>query len=137
MWFRFPDGVTEISVEQHNYSTEVQTEVEGEVRRYFRAPDHFAPQILGLTPCTHETPPGDHADLPPTQLSSANAQLAGQIEVLKNENSALQADLSRVVAEFQDQRGKLLEAEARLKNAEADLEEAQAKIVELEGSRKK
>ena len=94
MWFAFPQGYDRITVERQEFVPEV-TDEEG--RKYFRAPNHFAPQILAFKGFVHvENPPeGSPADLPlPDPLrDGAISQLTREKEGLQRELANARTDL--------------------------------------------
>jgi hypothetical protein len=47
MWVRFPDGTSQVSIEQQTFHVEHEDK---EGNKYFQVPDHFAPTILDLLP---------------------------------------------------------------------------------------
>lgn len=129
MWFRFPEGVTEISVEQQNFHPEVERERSVGERKvqfgFFRAPDHFAPTILGLgMGFLSETPEGDLSELPPMQSGPPPASSTGissvEVEALRNEASELRARLASVMAERDDLRVRAHELEVALSDVGAE-----------------
>jgi hypothetical protein len=113
MWFRFPEGTKEISVQLQNFFPEAK-DVDG--RDCFRAPDHFAPLILDLQGFGEGKPLGDLEDLPKADPNrdQAIAQLAGQVEGLKLENEALRAALTELKVERDDWKLRSLNFEAEI-----------------------
>lgn len=95
MWFRFPQGTTGISVEGQYFQAEV---IDEEGFGHFRAPDHFAPAILGQTGFeARGAPPGtDLPDLPQAdpERDSAIVRMAAQVQSLERENDALRQQLA-------------------------------------------
>ena len=120
MWFKFPQGVESAQIELQNFGAEYK---DGDGRGYFRAPDHFAANIL-LLPGFEMTgqPEGAPEDLPKEDLTRGNT-----IEVLGLENSALRARLAEIAVDRDQWKLRTLEAETKLGNAEADLKELQEK----------
>lgn len=99
MWFRFPDGVDQISVEQQLFRAEATGE---DGSRLFRAPDHFAPIILELGGFSKAAqPPDGPPDLIPENPVSSLAleRLAEQVEALLEENQRLRYQVSDLQAE--------------------------------------
>lgn len=93
MWFRFPEGVDQISVEQQLFHPEAEDD---EGRKFFRAPDHFAPTLLGLPGFSRSEPPeGAPEDLPPSDPKRAEAvdKLSAEMESLREENTRLRQEL--------------------------------------------
>lgn len=91
MWFQFPENVGGISVAGQEFKPEV---VNGG-KSYFRAPDHFAPQILGEDgfKAVAAPPNTDLEDLPGADPSQATAiaQLQAKIDALTLERDGLRA----------------------------------------------
>lgn len=118
MWFKFPPGVENANIELQNFGTEFK---DGDGRGYFRAPDHFAANILLLPGFEMtEQPAGAPEDLPKEDLARGNT-----IEALGFENSALRARLAEIAMDRDEWKLRALEAETKLGNAEADLKELQ------------
>lgn len=115
MWFRFPEGIDNISVEQQNF----QSEYEDKDRvKYFRAPDHFAPVILDLQGFTRmATPPeGAPPDLPKEdpEASRALGNLASQVDALKQDNLNLREENMALIAERDMLSARVAAAEAKV-----------------------
>jgi FtsZ-binding cell division protein ZapB len=138
MWFIFPVGATSITVEQQPFKVEIE-DVEG--RGYFRAPDHFAPQILAIAGFGRASPPeGAPEDLPPS-VGGQNEPvkvLVGEIEGLKLEVQRLTEDANSVKAanaalrtENAELTRKLDIAENRVKDLEDELDDTGHKVPEL------
>jgi hypothetical protein len=91
MWFRFPEGVGAISVEGQEFIPEVR---DSAGRNYFRAPDHFAPKILGEQDFVAATPETDLPDLPQADpdRDSAIVLLQTQVSSLTMERDGLAAE---------------------------------------------
>lgn len=92
MWFRFPENVGGISVAGQEFKPEVQDDAG---RKYFRAPDHFAPQILGEEGFAATAPPEtDLPDLPKADPArdSAIVMLQTKVDALTMERDGLQAE---------------------------------------------
>lgn len=120
MWFKFPKGVESAQIELQNFGAEYK---DGDGRGYFRAPDHFAANILLLPGFEMtEQPEGAPDDLPKDDIARGNT-----IEALGFENSALRARLSEIAADRDEWKLKAIEATTQLGNAEADLKELQEK----------
>jgi hypothetical protein len=121
MWMMFPDGVTEVSVEQMNFVAEVHDE---EKHGYFRAPDHLVPSLIDLTKCVVRVPPVDHPDdLPPTALTTATSDLAIANENLRNENSDLRGSIAELNVRVSDLMLQLHEAKTELHNFKFEQEQ--------------
>ena len=114
MWFKFPDGVDQISVQQQPF----KVEVEQEGKKFFRAPDHFAPLILDLPGFTGERPQGDGVppDLPPSipGAESTVDALTLQLSELKESEAALRETLATVTKERDKAVGALATALERI-----------------------
>lgn len=86
MWFSFPPGSSGCSIQSQNFTSEF-TDAEG--RDWFRAPDHFAPKILGMglgykSLSIGSRPDGcDVDDLAPT-FGVIGAQIGEQAQVIEN-----------------------------------------------------
>lgn len=119
MWFRFPDGVEQISANLQNFKTEVTQEG----KAFFRAPDHFAPLILDLPGFAAERPQGKDIpdDLPTSMPGSENAldTLTQQLSAAKESEAAVRETLSAVTNE----RDKLM---AALKVAKEEVDRLKA-----------
>lgn len=125
MWFKFPEGVTEVSIQQQNFKAEVR---DAEGRSYFRVPNHFANTLLMLNGFVIAEPPeGAPADLPQpdTLRDGAIADLSHKVESLQREITGLRSDIVATNAARQA----LMSERDKLKS---DLEEAQEKIADLE-----
>lgn len=97
MWFAFPQGYDRISVERQEFVPEF-TDDNG--TEYFRAPNHFAPQILSIKGFVAKEPQGAPADLPqPDPLrDSAIALLTQERESLRSEVANMRSDIAAAVA---------------------------------------
>lgn len=130
MWFKFPVGVTAISVQQQQFVAE-HTDEDGGL--YFRAPDHFAPLILALKDFgIASQPKGAPPDLDPNDRvkSDAISQLGGTVTQLQRELADSQAGLIAVNRDLQTKTAELAQANgivnqltARIKELEEELEE--------------
>ncbi len=129
-WFRFPLGVTEISVQNQNFRTEAR---DAEGRSYFRAPEHFTPLIVDLPGFYRtEAPEGAPEDLAPTLNGAVGGEvsaLSGQLEVKDIEISHLKASLAETLVERDDLKLKIQSLTAELQDSKDDLE-AMGKVVE-------
>lgn len=93
MWFRFPAGTDQISIEQQTFAVEHEDK---DGVKYFRAPDHFAPIILGLGGFTRvDQPEGAPKDLEPIDPKRAEVtdKLAAEVASLQEENQLLRQQL--------------------------------------------
>jgi FtsZ-binding cell division protein ZapB len=101
MWFTFAEGYERISVERQEFGTELIT---ADGRHCFRAPDHFAPNILAIKgfAILKDVPEGAPDDLPKADplRDSAIALLSGEKEALKRENQDLRTDLGAATAKI-------------------------------------
>lgn len=99
MWFKFPDGVDQIAVEQQNY----KAEVEQGGKKFFRAPDHFAARILDLPGFTGERPQGEGVPVDlPTSIPGAEgavSDLTAQLTALKETEVALRETIAALTQE--------------------------------------
>lgn len=138
MWFQFPIGTTRLTVNQQEFSSEFSY-VEGENTFHcFRAPDHFAPQILDLPGFAAVMPKkGMPKDLPRSTQASTIDMLAGSNEALKLELENVKALLAETSASRDDWKLKATEFETQLKNALEDLKVTQESSVVLGSGGKK
>jgi len=115
VWFRFPPGTREISVQQQNFFPEAKDENGHDC---FRAPDHFASLILDLPGFGEGKPIGNPEDLPKVDplRDGAIAQLAGQVEGLKVENESLKATIAEIKIDRDEWKLKFFNLEAEYKN---------------------
>ena|SRR5580765_627778 len=123
MWFRFPQGTKEVSVQLQNFFPEAKDE---DGHDCFRAPDHFAPLILDLPGFGKGKPIGTNLeDLPKHDLKrdTAIAQLSGQVEGLKVENESLKAALETTKVALDEWKLKFFNLEAEHKNLQEDIKE--------------
>lgn len=125
MWFRFPEGVTQISVSQQLFVTEI---VDSEGRGLFRAPDHFAAIILDQPGFSvpAELPKDAPEDLPKTldpEISNEVAALAGQLRQRDFEIDNLKASLAEASMERDSLRVELREIKTELDNLKVESEE--------------
>ncbi len=117
MWFRFPPGAEAINVQRQTFRSE---HAEGG-HNFFRAPPHFAPQILqlaGFAALDPLAPPGDLAPEPNPERDTVLSNLGAQIHALQGQVSDLQsgsiAANSKLVA-MTAERDKLLAEISKLK----------------------
>jgi hypothetical protein len=96
MWMRFPLGTEAVSIFQQEFKPEV-TDKDG--RGYFRVPNHFAPTLIDIGGFDCLSPPEgtDIEDLPQPdpERDGAIERLTKQVEALREENGAIQAELDR------------------------------------------
>ena len=130
MWFSFPQGAESITVEHQTFSTELTYEG----KRYFRAPDHFAPRILAIGgfAIVRDLPADAPEDLPKADPLRDNAivELTNTTEALKVEVQNMRSDLvvanAKVVAlvnERAELTRRLDEALSRVAQLEEDLKD--------------
>ena len=102
MWFRFPEGVGGISVEGQEFDPEF---VDKEGVSYFRAPDHFAPRILGEDGFRAVAAPPDAnlPDLPTVDTSREGAILALQakVDALELEREGLRTQVASLTTDIE------------------------------------
>lgn len=99
MWFAFPEGIDQLSVEQQIFRPEHKDK---DGRQYFRAPDHFAPAILGQTGFARvQRPEGAPEDLPKEDPrgNAALDQMATEVSALQDEVMRLRAMCNEVIQE--------------------------------------
>lgn len=124
MWFRFPAGTDQISIEQQSFMVEHEDK---DGVKYFRAPDHFAPVILGLSGFTRvDQPEGAPKDLEPIDPKRAEAtdKLAAEVASLQEENQLLRQQLGEARRNHDELRTRHDDLQAELvgiKNNQADL----------------
>lgn len=111
MWFKFPEGCSNISVEQQSFSIEV---VDGDGRGYFRAPAHFAARILGTNMgFAADVIPPDGA---PEDLPRADPLRDGAISELTGTNEALRMELGGMRSDLEAERAKVRALETARNN---------------------
>jgi hypothetical protein len=124
MWIRLPEGTTQFSVEQQNFAVEA---VDSEGWGYCRIPNHFAGRMLAVRGFEAREPPEGTAldDLPLAdplrdgtiaELSQKNTLLASEFSQLRMDLGAINAKLASTLAERDDLKLKLHEAEVALVN---------------------
>lgn len=126
MWFRFPEGVSEISIQQLNFKAE--WEEEGEVKdgntvrkvtwQFFRAPEHLAPYIMDLKDfAAVGQPEGAPDDLAPGDPGSSTTiqSITGQMNSLQEENLRLREVVERLTQEMKVLEARTIAAEAKAK----------------------
>jgi hypothetical protein len=116
MWFQMPEGVGGISVAGEEFKPEV---VRNGVS-YFRAPDHFAPQILGEDGFkVVDTPPD--TDLP--DLPNADPNQATAIAVLQAKIDALELERDGLRGQNIDLTEQMLKIKAPILPSETNIDE--------------
>lgn len=128
MWFRFPEGTTQISIEQQIFEAEVTAE---DGSTYFRAPDHFAPTILGLGGFTRvaedQLPKGAPPDLPKDDparaaaidvLSADHAALKEQYQLQVDQNAAMHKELQDALTQLDGARKEIAQLQEALDKVE-------------------
>jgi len=125
MWFRFPEGIDQISVEQQQFHPE-HKDKDGNL--YFRAPDHFAPTILNLQGFSRvEQPEGAPDDLPHEDPQAKTA-----LDNMASEVSALQDEVVRLRAENNDLIKERDALQAANDSLQKELDAADKKVEDLE-----
>jgi len=103
MWFQFPEGCTEISVQQQNYIAEV-TDEDG--NSLFRAPEHFAGLILDIPgfKIAMKVPADAPEDLPKggSTREISDLLVSGKIDRLEMENETLRAAVATLNTQLSD-----------------------------------
>jgi len=137
MWFQFPEGVTEISVQQQSFKMEHE---DGSGNKYFRAPAHFAPIILSLPKfkAVADMPEGAPEDSGPVIDSSSDstiAQLTASLNASRLENEQLNAALASFRAQNDDLKLELYNLKNDLEAKEEPEGEAEP-AVKLGGGKK-
>ena len=114
MWMRFPEGMTHLSVEQQNFTPEIEVKPkkgeEGPTVHYVRVPDHFAGIILDMGLGFKKELPPEEAnappDLPKLEALHADARsaalLASQVDTLTMERDEARAQLAEVSTQRDD-----------------------------------
>ena len=122
MWFQYPKGTTAISVNLHEYGVDFR---DPDGVEYFRAPEHFAPTILGLPGFRQVgAPKGAPPDLPPEPAPRPEARdeihetLRSQVAELQIAMENLKGVLTVTSAERDDLKLKLHEAQTRIDELE-------------------
>jgi len=120
MWFKFPEGTTQVSVEQQTFSPEYKDDQGYE---YFRAPDHFAPLILGFKDFKARAPQGDDVPDDIRTLPSKDAlvldSMTSQLEALKAENAQLRTTIQVGRDENDSLRKQLAESQQQVNELKA------------------
>ena len=100
-WFQLPSDVSSISVERQSFKPEFKDDNNN---RYFRAPEHFAAQILGMNIGIKQVAPGEGwpEDIPRREVGEAIDTLGLTVSNLQDENKKLREMLSAVVRERDD-----------------------------------
>jgi hypothetical protein len=115
MWFKLPDGVGGISVAGQEFGPEF-TDKAGVA--YFRAPDHFAPAILGETGFAALTTAPEGTDLPdlPQADPERDTTIVGlqtRADAMEMERDALRTENVALKLEVEGLKKKLADAEAK------------------------
>jgi len=133
MWFKFPEGTTQISIEQQIFTAESEDK---DGNAYFRAPDHFAPIILGLGGFTRamedQLPKGAPPDLP-----KADPERAAAIDVLSADHAALKEQYQLQVDQNAAMHKELQDALTALDGAQKEIARLQAALDKVEEDAKK
>lgn len=116
MWFELPTNVSGISVQRQDFKPE---HVTADNKRYFRAPEHFAPEIINMGLGIRPVVPGEDwpDDLPPEVVSNAIGDLSKEVTSLKTENENLRTLLSGARRENFDLLAKVEDLSKRLEAA--------------------
>jgi len=133
MWFKFPEGTTQISIEQQIFTAESEDK---DGNAYFRAPDHFAPIILGLggfTRATEDQLPKDA----PADLPKSDPERAAAIDVLSADHAALRDRYNLQVEQNQTMHKELQDALTALDGAQKEVARLQAALDKVEEEAKK
>lgn len=127
MWFKMPPGVDRVQVSQQDFEAEVRHET----GHYFRAPDHFAPTILGLGKFKVEEPSDtDLSDLPERPeshdeameaLARELASMQDQLRTANEANSTLTAQLTSMTSDRDQMKMAGADAAGKLADAEGEL----------------
>jgi hypothetical protein len=103
MWFKMPKGCGGISVERQEFGVEFTDNDGG---NYFRAPDHFAPMIIGMGMgfTAVDQPPNAPDDLPKADpvRDNAIAQLTGELQNARADVAAATAQIIALSNEKND-----------------------------------
>lgn len=133
MWFRFPEGTTQISIEQQIFTAESK---DADGNEYFRAPDHFAPIILGLGGFTRvsedQLPKGAPPDLPKHDPARAEA-----IDMLSADHAALKDQYNLQVEQNQAMHKELQDTLTQLDGAQKEIARLQGVLDKIEEDSKK
>jgi hypothetical protein len=129
LWFVFPEGATNITVERQAFAIEV-TDVSG--RGYFRAPDYLAPRILAIGGFTlaDDLPEGAPEDLPKEDPArdSAIVELTQTVEALRLELTHARTDIAAATARIVALSNEKTDLQERLRVSEALVAELEDKI---------
>ncbi len=135
MWFKFPQGTTEISIQQQRFVPE-HTDSDGNL--YFRAPNHFAPHILQLKGFgSVSQPDGAVDDLDPNdrERNDAISNLSGTVTQLQQELADAKAGLIAVNRDLQTKERELNETRAMLQIAEMKIKELEEALEDKPGKK--
>jgi hypothetical protein len=124
MWFKFPADTAAVSIQLQNFISEA-TDPEG--NGYFRAPNHFASEILNLKGFSASEPPsGSPDDLPPENplKDQALAKLSKEVESLRSDLAVARAERDAAQNELKGLQDLLLKAQAEIEKLEEELDEA-------------
>jgi hypothetical protein len=134
MWVRFPNGTSQVSIEQQTFHVEHEDK---EGNKYFQVPDHFAPTILDLLPGFRrvDRPEGAPEDIKPVdpQRAEATDKLAARASALVEENDRLRQELGAARRERDGLQTKLDDFEAEAVAREQGADENEQKIARATG----
>lgn len=121
MWFTFPEGTTNISVQNQAFGVEMTGE---DGTGFFRAPDHFAPIILSIPGFRKAEPPaGAPEDLPKADLlrDGAISELTATVEAQKLQIQNVTTDLGAITSRATALQNENLMLSRRLEQTEKEL----------------
>jgi len=119
MWFRFPEGTEQISVQQQVFVPEYR---DAKGANFFRAPDHFAPIILSQTDCLAIRPEGEDV---PTDMPSTLGVRGDAVDDMASLNAQQSARIAELERLCQDSANELLEKNERIAALEKQLADLQ------------
>lgn len=127
MWFKFPEGVTEVNCQQQSFVAEV----EDDTGAYFRAPDHFAPFLLGVPGFAAVDAPRD-APLGEPRFLHENTigDLSRQISSLKEDLSMARADVAANALDLGAKGREIVELKKRVEELEEENEDLRQKLAD-------
>ena len=105
MWFKLPDGMTNISVAQQHFKAEIKDD---HGHGYFRAPPHFAGLLSMVKITATEPPEGADKDLPDVSPALDEAMdamtkraqaLEAEVKNLREDNNSAMGQVSSLMRE--------------------------------------